>query len=251
MSLGAEKPPATRRLSENPKLSLICRMIKRIRHVFGRTKNAKTEPLTPKNQKLLKEGLEALTDMERMLIIRQEYTEKQIAQERDNAKTKYAEKNKRAAIASWKHVKELESDLLKDDAILESIRIHKRFLEGAGMNTMIGNAMKLASRALKGIHKQMNIDQAHDIKDEIAEQQEVFKEIQEAITSSGPISSDQNIDDDELLKELDEMEQEERNKQQLGILPSVPVSEPTVPNVAVPPTNVSDEDLKELSTWAS
>lgn len=69
--------------------------------------------------------------------------------------------------------------------------------------------------------------------DDIAEQQDVAKEISDAI--SNPVAFGQDVDEDELEKELEELEQEELDKELLGIqstdeLPAVPATAlPAVP----------------------
>ena len=63
--------------------------------------------------------------------------------------------------------------------------------------------------------------------DDIAEQQDVAKEISDAI--SNPVAFGQDVDEEELEKELEELEQEELDKELLGIqstdeLPAVPAT---------------------------
>jgi len=71
--------------------------------------------------------------------------------------------------------------------------------------------------------------------DDIAEQQDVAKEISDAI--SNPIAFGPETDEDELEKELEELQQEQLDKELLGIddtttdeLPAVPTSVPVVPS---------------------
>lgn len=121
--------------------------------------------------------------------------------------------------------------------------------------------------------------------DDIAEQQDVAREISDAI--SNPVAFGQDVDEDELEKELEELEQEELDKELLGIestdeLPAVPAAAlPAVPAKAktsidalsifrcrhfaiflMPLTLLlfafpeakpaeEDDDLKELEAWAS
>lgn len=67
--------------------------------------------------------------------------------------------------------------------------------------------------------------------DDIAEQQDVAREISDAI--SNPVAFGQDVDEDDLLKELEELEQEELDKELLGVatptpeLPSVPTGDPS------------------------
>ena len=61
-----------------------------------------------------------------------------------------------------------------------------------------------AAKALKHAHADMDVDKVHDMMDDIAEQQDVAKEISEAI--SNPVAFGQDFDDDELEAELNELE---------------------------------------------
>lgn len=72
-----------------------------------------------------------------------------------------------------------------------------------------------------------DVDQVHDMMDDIAEQQDVAREISDAI--SNPVAFGNDVDDEELEKELEELEQEQLDKELLGIestdeLPSVPAT---------------------------
>lgn len=70
--------------------------------------------------------------------------------------------------------------------------------------------------------------------DDIAEQQDVAREISDAI--SNPVAFGQDADEDELEKELEELQQEQLDKELLGIdtttdeLPAVPTSVPVAPS---------------------
>lgn len=72
--------------------------------------------------------------------------------------------------------------------------------------------------------------------DDIAEQQDVAKEISEAI--SNPVAFGQDVDEDELEKELEELEQEELEKHLIEVdptkdnLPAVPQDEVARPSKA-------------------
>ena len=101
--------------------------------------------------------------------------------------------------------------------------------------------------------------------DDIAEQQDVAREISEAI--SNPVAFGQEFDDDELEAELNELEaegelaeQEELDRQLLNVgpsvnLPDVPAAEPVKPAAAKAKPKVEvaadDDDLAELAAWAS
>lgn len=80
------------------------------------------------------------------------------------------------------------------------------------------------------------MDQVHDMMDDIAEQQDVAREISDAI--SNPVAFGSDVDEDELLKELEEIEQEELDKELLGVpspdldLPEPPTGVPNAPSRA-------------------
>merc|ERR1719373_1494965 len=93
-----------------------------------------------------------------------------------------------------------------------------------------------ASKALKAAHKNMDVDQVHDMMDDIAEQQDVAKEISEAI--SNPVAFGQEYDDDELEAELDalgeELELEEQEALDEQLLDVGPARLPDVLKADVP-----------------
>jgi charged multivesicular body protein 4 len=96
--------------------------------------------------------------------------------------------------------------------------------------------------------------QVHDLMDDIHDQQEVAKEISEAI--SNPIGFGNDLDEDELLAELEELEQEELDKQLLDVapapaakLPDVPAGEPS--RAAAGKAKTDHDDLAELEAWAN
>merc|ERR1712047_206213 len=92
------------------------------------------------------------------------------------------------------------------DGTLTTIEQQREALEGANTNTAVLQTMKSAADALKNAHKGMDVDNVHDMMDDIAEQQDVAKEISEAI--SNPVAFGQDFDEDELEAELDALGEE-------------------------------------------
>ena len=99
--------------------------------------------------------------------------------------------------------------------------------------------------------------------DDIAEQQDVAREISEAI--SNPVAFGQEFDEDELEAELNDLEaeldqeaQEALDKELLNVgpaisvsgLPEVPTAEPKVP-AQKKKVAEDDDDMAELAAWAS
>merc|ERR1712113_462607 len=145
----------------------------------------------------------------------------EIATARKNAKT-----NKRMALNALKKKKRYEKQLQQIDGTLTTLEQQREALEGANTNTAVLQTMSEASKSLKKAHDNMNVDEVHDMMDDIAEQQDVAKEISEAI--SNPVAFGQEFDDDDLEAELEELEKEgeleeqrKLDEQMLDIGPSV------------------------------
>nr|BCL51432.1 charged multivesicular body protein [Plautia stali] len=198
------------------------------------------------------EAIQKLRETEDMLIKKQDFLEKKIESELTLVK-KNGTSNRRVAIQALKRKKRYEKQLQQIDGTLATIEMQREALEGANTNTAVLQTMKFAADALKTAHKHMDVDQVHDMMDEIAEQQDVAKEISEAI--SNPVAFGNDIDEEELEKELEELEQEELDRELLGTgptadqLPDVPATQlPTKPK---PIASEDDEELRQLQQWAT
>ena len=207
------------------------------------------------------EAIQKLRETEEMLMKKQDFLEKKIESElgiaRKNAKT-----NKRAALQAIKRKKRYDKQLAQIDGTLTTIEQQREALEGANTNTAVLQTMGEAAKALKKAHADMDVDQVHDMMDDIAEQQDVAKEISEAI--SNPVAFGQEFDEDDLEAELAELEAEGELEEQRKLdeefldvgpttsdLPEVPSSEPPSTEKAKPKKVAEDDELAELAAWAS
>jgi len=220
--------------------------------MFGRSEKA--APVTTG------EAIQKLRETEEMLNKKQDFLEKKIEGEvsaaRKNAKT-----NKRAALQALKRKKRYEMQLQQIDGTLSTIEMQREALESANTNTAVLTTMNDAAKALKKANADLDVDKVHDMMDDIAEQQDVAKEISEAI--SNPVAFGGEFDEDELEAELnalgDELEleeQEELDKQLLDVgpapnLPEVPSAEPAKPTKTKKVAEDEDPDMAELAAWAS
>ncbi|CAK9295445.1 unnamed protein product [Gordionus sp. m RMFG-2023] len=205
------------------------------------------------------EAITRLRDVEDMLIKKSDYLENKIQQEIGLAR-KNASVNKRIAIQALKRKKRYEKQLQQIDGTLSTIEFQRESLENANTNTEVLRIMGYAAKALKITHKDMDIDKVHDLMDDVAEQQDIANEISDAI--SNPIGFGQDIDEAELNAELEQLEQEELDKQLLNVagpsiipLPTPPMAEPSKsPSKskikASSSHNQDDEDLRLLESWA-
>ena len=160
------------------------------------------------------------------------------------------------------------------DGTLSTIEMQRDALESASSNTAIIDTMHKAAGAMKNAHKQLDVGTVNDIMDDIAEQQEVAKEISDAI--SNPVSFGQVVkslicqwhnyvtlqewDDEEIEAELDalgdELDEEEQRELTEKMLDVGPARLPEVPRTDVPrPQPVKkkeedDPDMAELAAWA-
>ncbi|GIY16829.1 charged multivesicular body protein 4b [Caerostris extrusa] len=198
------------------------------------------------------EAIQRLREVEEMLMKKQEFLERKVEQELQTAK-KNGTKNKRVALQALKRKKRYEKQLTQIDGTLTTIEYQREALENANTNTEVLKIMGLAAKALKNAHE-MDVDQVHDLMDEVQEQQEIANEISDAI--SNPVGFDRDFDEDELARELEELEQEELDEQLIAVgppaeeLPSVPTAEPSRPAKAKP-VEEDDDEMKELAAWAS
>jgi len=192
-----------------------------------------------------------LRETEELLIKKQEFLEKKIQDELKVAKQN-GTKNKRVAIGALKRKKRYEKQLLQIDGTLSTIEMQREALESANTNTNVLQTMGDAAKALQKAHQNMDVDKVHDMMDDIADQQEVAREISDAI--SNPVAFGQECDEDELLAELEELEQEELDEKLLETntadteLPEVPTAAPAAP---AKKKVQEDDDMAELAAWAS
>lgn len=202
-------------------------------------------------------AIQKLRETEEMLGKKSEFLEKKIGKEMAAAK-KHGMKNKRAALMALRRKKRLDKQLQQIDGTLSTIEFQREALENAQTNTEVLKNMSYAAKALKAAHQHLDVDDVHDMMDDISEQNEIAEEISSALST--PIGFNQEIDDDDLLAELEELEQEELEKDLLEVeTPSEPIADtldelPEVPK-AVPRKKVAakeeDDDLRELAAWAS
>ncbi|XP_050541399.1 charged multivesicular body protein 4b isoform X2 [Daktulosphaira vitifoliae] len=201
------------------------------------------------------DAIQKLRATEDLLIKKQEYLQKKIDQELEIAK-KNGTTNKRAALQALKRKKRYEQQLAQIDGTMLTIETQRDALEGANTNNAVLTTMKTAADALKSAHQNMNVEDVHSMMDDIAESQDLSKEISEAI--SNPVGIGLDVDEDDLQRELEELEQEELDKELLNTgktpitdlpTPAVPTSEPS--GRAKTKVEEDEDDMRELEKWAS
>uniref|UniRef100_A0A0N5B3B4 Charged multivesicular body protein 4b n=1 Tax=Strongyloides papillosus TaxID=174720 RepID=A0A0N5B3B4_STREA len=214
-----------------------------LRNIFG--SNKKKEEPSPQ------EAIQKLREMEEMLIKKQEHLEKQVDDQLNIAR-QYGTKNKRLALQALKKKKQYEKQLVQIDGTLNTLDFQRQALENANTNANILQVLGSAAKALKKAHNDMDIDQVHDLLEDVAEQNEIANEISDAI--SNPVGFRNEIDESELMAELEELEQEELERTLADVNPVIGDKLPSVPSHEIPATQQKrkevDADLDDLRAWA-
>ncbi|KAL2924547.1 Vacuolar protein sorting-associated protein 32-like protein 1 [Bienertia sinuspersici] len=204
--------------------------------IFGKPKEGTTSAVATLDK--LSETLEMLEKKEQVLL-------KKAAAEVEKAKEFTRAKNKRAAITCLKRKRLYEQQVEQLGNM--QLRIHDQMimLEGAKATTETVDALRSGASAMKAMQKATNIDNVDQTMDEINEQTENLKQIQEAL--SAPIGAAADFDEDELEAELEELEGAELEEQLLQpatTAPAAPVHVPAgkQPVRPAPQKNTAEED---------
>jgi len=179
-----------------------------------------------------------------MLERKEEHLNSKIEEETKKAKANVST-NKRVATSALRQKKMYESELLKLESRRMTLEQEVNAIESANMNMETMKAMKQGAEALKGIHGNLNIDKVDATMDSIREQMDLGNEISEAISQPnlGPA-----LDEDELARELEELEQENLDEALIGA-GGVPTHLPSLPTEKVatkaPPSRSREEEEEE------
>ncbi|XP_074579453.1 vacuolar protein sorting-associated protein 32 homolog 1-like [Curcuma longa] len=200
--------------------------------VFGRNKE---QPNALATLDKLNETLEML-EKEKVLL-------KKMATEVEKAKEFTKAKNKRAAIQCLKRKRLYEQQVEQLGNF--QLRIHDQMimLEGAKATTETVDALRAGAAVMKAMQKATNINDVDATMDEINEQTENMKQIQEAL--SIPIGGAADFDEDELLAELDELDDYESMDQLLQPATTAPAASLPVPTGRLPTRPAPQKDSPE------
>uniref|UniRef100_A0A7C8ZYX9 Arylamine N-acetyltransferase n=1 Tax=Opuntia streptacantha TaxID=393608 RepID=A0A7C8ZYX9_OPUST len=211
-------------------------------NMFSRLFGAKSREETNSSNTLatldkLHETLEMLEKKEQVLL-------KKASAEVEKAKEFTRAKNKRAAIQCLKRKRLYEQQIEQLGNF--QLRIHDQMimLEGAKATTETVAALRTGASAMKAMQKATNIDDVDKTMDEINEQTDNLRQIQEALAQ--PIGAAADFDEDELEAELEELEGAELEEQLLQPAISAPAAPVRVPAGSQParpaPQKISAEE---------
>eukprot|EP00270_Netrium_digitus_P002444 TRINITY_DN1275_c0_g1_i1.p1 TRINITY_DN1275_c0_g1~~TRINITY_DN1275_c0_g1_i1.p1 ORF type:complete len:224 (+),score=85.46 TRINITY_DN1275_c0_g1_i1:199-870(+) len=209
----------------------------------------------PKEEPTMRDSLDKLAETREMLEKKEKVLQKKIAAELEKARDFTKQKNKRAALQCLKKKKLYESQIEALSNYQFRLQDQEVMLEGANATIGVVSAMKHSAQVLKNVQKQMNIDDVDKTMDEINEQTENMKMIQDAL--SQPVAAAE-FDEDELMMELEELEGLELDEQLLQPttaqpaaataqqLPSVPTRVPVAQKAKTPVMSEEEEELEKL-----
>ncbi|PIN21728.1 Protein involved in glucose derepression and pre-vacuolar endosome protein sorting [Handroanthus impetiginosus] len=198
----------------------------------------------PKQETSAIATLDKLNETLEMLEKKESVLQRKAAAEVEKAKEYTKAKNKKLAIQCLKKKKLYEEQI--GQLANFQLRIHDQMimLEGAKATTETVDALRSGAAAMKAIHKATNIDDVDKTMEEISEQTENMKQIQEALAT--PIGAAADFDEDELEAELEELEGAELEEQLLQPATTAPAAPVNVPAGRAParpaPKRTEEED---------
>jgi len=128
------------------------------------------------------------------------------------------------------------------DGTLTTLETQREHLQDASTNMDVLRVMQQAAGALKKTNKDLDVDQVHDIMDEIDEQNTIAEEISNAMAQFGHAS---DINDADLERELELMveNQVKEDITHIDPFPNVPINPITVKSTK---TQEKLDGLREL-----
>lgn len=160
------------------------------------------------------DAIQKLVDLTELLTKKQSFLESRLDGEIKLIKKHGKSDNKKEALSALKRKKAIEKKLSQIDSTLTTLEFQKDALENAHTNSEVVKVMDVAARSLKDIQKNMNVDKVEDMLDSIKDSSVMSEDISSAISSA--IKSE--FDEDDLLKELESLEQEDELEKELNQL---------------------------------
>jgi len=205
------------------------------RSLFGGfSKNAapETAPQTIKSQDggAISRSIKALRDAQKLLEKREARLEKQVAHCTLSAKRKIRRKNKKGALFDLKRRKALEKELPMIQNKKLSMEKQICTLETSMVNSDVLTSIREGNQALRRSADAADIEDVQEVMEELEDLNAQQEAIDEAFSRSAI-----DISDDELLKELEELDSEVENSPVTYKLPDVPTKK--LVNVTVTENN--------------
>jgi charged multivesicular body protein 4 len=213
--------------------------------------NSKKKPVQRSAPKAnINKSIQTIRSAQETLEKRGTHLEKQIAKLTQSARAKLKKKNKKGAMYDLKRKKMLEKELSGIENKKLTLETQTLALENAQMNESVFHAVKDGVKAIETVNRNVNIDKVEDLMDDMQEMQEDQEAINDALGQ--PVT---DFDEDELLKELEDISDEEEEVVQLGNIPEDQdhlADLPDAPSKEISPTKQKekkeDDELAELES---
>lgn len=182
-----------------------------------------------------------------MLEKKERAIQKKISSEVEKAKDYTKLKNKKAAIQCLKKKRLYETQIEQLGNF--QLRVHDQMImvEGAKATTDTVDALKSGSAAIKSINKSLSVDEIEKTMEQVDENAENMRQIQEALAT--PVGAAANFDEDELeaeLEELEELDAEEGEDEHVESLP-FSVTAKNLPTSEQMKGKANRSDIEELT----
>jgi charged multivesicular body protein 4 len=116
------------------------------------------------------EAIKRLSSVEEILNKKQEHLENEIEGEKANALRYSKQGNKRGALNALKRKKKHENTLRQIDGTLTTLELQRESLQNASSNMEVLRVMRQAAGALKKSNQNLDVDDVHDLMDDLSEQ---------------------------------------------------------------------------------
>ncbi|KAG8470592.1 hypothetical protein KFE25_009013 [Diacronema lutheri] len=174
-------------------------------NLFGKRKPSGSAPSSGGGA-LTKDAIARLHDAEEQLTKREEHLTRKAAHELAEAKKFSADKNKRAALTALRRKKLFEVQLEKVSASKMTLEQQRMALEQVNISKVTYDAIDLGKRELERLNKEMGVERVEETMDDLQEQIELQNETADALAR--PLNAfGIGTDEDELQRELEELEQ--------------------------------------------
>ena len=205
---------------------------------FGKSKKAQEEAQAQEHQKT-SGVIKNLREQVEMMEKRNGAIRLRLAAALVDAQQKLAKKDKNGALIALKRKKQFEAEIEKNQGIQVVLEGQIYALEGATMQKAIVDAMALGNKSIKKLNTELNPEKIEELMDEIQEEADNFKSIQDAM--SQPLQ--QIFNDGDLLAELEQLESDNLEQEVLQLdLPTVPTG--TMPAVKQKQTAEEEDELE-------
>lgn len=179
-------------------------------YLFGGSSKSYNSSNSSKSRELTKKAIIELREHINLLDKKQSHLQTQILNSENDAKKYLNKGNRTLAKNCLKRKKIYEQQLEKLDGQINSLEQQLFTIETSNLNAETMRAMQQGAKAMKSIHKNMDIDQVDETMDEVREQVQLSEEISDAISkplyTAGSLANE--VDEDELDQELELLQEE-------------------------------------------